>query len=177
MKPRAVDELLRFYRLEGGDARGRTLAEIWSWDAPRLEGVHDYIQWLFPLPEPSAFNPDAPILTDEAIEAFRGDAHLRQRLLRSLTTMLAFYGLMLAPGADGPPRIGLAPDFAAKSRGWLHAGNHNHLRLTRILASLRLLGLEDHGRALYACLAAVARDHPHAVSATTLAYWRRAAGS
>ena len=59
----AGDPLLRFYRLEGPDARGRTLPEIWAWDAARLEGVHDYIQWLFPLPEPSAFNPHAPILT------------------------------------------------------------------------------------------------------------------
>jgi hypothetical protein len=171
-----ADPLLRFYRLEGADARGRTLADIWSWDAARLEGVHDYIQWLFPLPEPSAFNPQAPILTEATIEAFRTDAHLRQRLLRSLTTMLGFYGLALASGAREAARITPAPDFAARSRDWLHAGNHNHLRLTRILGSLRLLGLEEHGHALYACLAGIARDHPHAVSATTLAYWQRAVG-
>jgi hypothetical protein len=89
--------------------------------------------------------------------------------------MLDFYGLALVEAAAGTPRIERAPDFAAKSRGWLHAGNHNHLRLTRILTSLRLLGLEDHGRTLYRCLAAIAREHPHAVSATTLAYWQRAA--
>ena len=76
-----MDALLRFYRLEGADARGRTLPEIWAWDAARLEGVHDYIQWLFPLPEPSAFNPYAPILTQATIEAFRADPELRQRLL------------------------------------------------------------------------------------------------
>ena len=68
-----ADPLLRFYRLEGTDARGRTLSEIWSWDADRLEGVHDYIQWLFPLPEASAFNPSAPLLTDATLEAFRAD--------------------------------------------------------------------------------------------------------
>ena len=44
------DPLLRFYRLEGTDARGRSLEEIWTWEAGRLEAVHDYIQWLFPLP-------------------------------------------------------------------------------------------------------------------------------
>jgi hypothetical protein len=171
--PGGSDPLLRFYRLEGADARGRTLADVWSWDAARLEGVHDYIQWLFPLPEPSAFNADAPILTAAAIEAFRADVHLRQRLLRSLTTMLEFYGLTLASGPEGSPRIAPAPDFAARSRDWLHAGNHNHLRLTRILSSLRLLGLEDHAEALHACLEAIARNHPRAISATTLAYWRK----
>lgn len=172
--PQLVDGLLRFYRLEGPDLHGRMLPEIWAWDAARLEGVHDYIQWLFPLPEPSAFNPKAPILTPETIAAFRADARLRERLLRSLTLMLDFYGLALESVGDGVPRIEPAPGFAAKSRGWLHAGNHNHLRLTRILTSLRLLGLEDHARALHTCLAGVARDHPHAVSATTLAYWQRA---
>ena len=176
MTPGAADPLLRFYRLEGADARGRTLADLWAWDTARLEGVHDYIQWLFPLPEPSAFNPQAPLLTEAAVEAFRADPHLRQRLLRSLTTMLGFYGLALAPGPGGAPRIAPAADFAVRSRDWLHTGNHNHLRLTRILGCLRLLGLEDHGRALFACLADIARDHPHAIPATTLAYWQRAAG-
>jgi hypothetical protein len=171
----ADDALLRFYRLDGRDARGRTLGEIWAWDDVRLEATHDYIQWLFPLAEPSAFNPHAPILTDDTIGAFRADADLRERLLRSLTLMLAFYGLTLAPGSGGVPRVERAPSFAGRSAEWLHPGNHNHLRLTRILTSLRLLGLDDHARALYACLAALARDHPHAVSATTLAYWQRAA--
>jgi hypothetical protein len=174
MTAAAIDPLLRFYRLEGGDARGRLLSEIWTWDAARLERVHDYIQWLFPLPQPSAFNPDAPILTADAVRAFRGDDPLRHRLLRSLTTMLAFYGLVLSTDAAGRPHVGAAADFAAKATGWLHAGNHNHLRLTRILTSLRLLGLEAHSEALYLRLAAIAGDHPHAVSATTLAYWERA---
>ena len=170
-----ADPLLRFYRLEGTDARGRTLSEIWSWDADRLEGVHDYIQWLFPLPEASAFNPSAPLLTDATLEAFRADPQLPQRLLRSLTVMLHFYGLALEDADGGAPRIARRADFRAKSGGWLQPGDHNHLRLTRILTSLRLLGLEEHSRALHACLSAIAREHPTAVSATTLAYWRRAA--
>jgi len=170
----ADDPLLRFYRLEGTDARGRTLPEIWAWDAARLEGVHDYIQWLFPLPEPSAFNPHAPILTTETIETFRADPELRQRLLRSLALMLEFYGLALESDGDGAPRIERAPEFAAKSRGWLQPGDHNHLRLTRILTSMRLLGLADHSRALLACLEGVAAEHPHAISPTTLTYWRKA---
>ena len=170
------DPLLRFYRLEGPDSHGRTLPEIWAWDAARLEGVHDYIQWLFPLTEPSAFNPRSPVLTEETIAAFRTDAQLRERLLRSLALMLDFYGLALESVGNGTAWIEPAPGFVARSRGWLHAGNHNHLRLTRILTSLRLLGLEDHARALFNRLDAIARDHPHAVSATTLAYWRKAVG-
>src|SRR3954469_16484771 len=89
--------------------------------------------------------------------------------------MLEFYGLALQVDGGGMPRIERAPDFATKSWRWLQPGDHNHLRLTRILTSLRLLALGNHSAALFACLAAIARDHPDAVSATTLAYWRRAA--
>jgi hypothetical protein len=175
MKPvLEVDPLLRFYRLEGHDARGRTLPDIWDWDDARLEAVHDYIQWLFPLPEPSAFNPFAPILDEAAIAAFHDNAHLRQRLLRSFERLLAFYGLALTPVLGGV-RVARAASFADRSRIWLRAGNHNHLRLTRILSSLRLLGLEDHAAALVDCLEEIAHEHPHAIPATTLAYWRRAA--
>jgi Opioid growth factor receptor (OGFr) conserved region len=169
--------LLRFYRLEGPDAHGRTLPEIWAWDAVRLEGVHDYIQWLFPLAEPSAFNPQAPILTPETVAAFRADVQLRKRLLRSLTLMLEFYGLTEATRRDGGVEIRKGANFLVQSRNWLRAGDHNHLRLTRILTSLRLLGLEDRSRALLACLEGVATEHPHAISPTTLTYWRRAASS
>jgi hypothetical protein len=170
-----ADPLLRFYRLEDTDARGRTLPDILAWDDERLESVHDYIQWLFPLPEPSAFNPSAPILSEPTIRAFQRDAALRARLAQVLARMLAFYGLAQPSAASGRVEIEPAGDFREKSRGWLRAGNHNHLRLTRILTSLRLLGLDDQSRALFACLERIAGEHPHAISATTLAYWRKAA--
>lgn len=171
--PRAADPLLRFYRLEGTDARGRTLIDLWAWDDDRLEAVHDYIQWLFPLRERSAFNPAAPVLTPAAIAAFLTDRLLHERLRRSFERMLRFYGLRLA-GAAGTLRVEPGVAFAARSREWLRPGDHNHLRLTRILTSLRILGLEEESRALAACLRTVAAAHPGAVSAVTLEYWRRA---
>jgi hypothetical protein len=48
------------------------------------------------LPEPSRFNPDAPLLTEEGITAFRSDDLLQANLLKSLQRMLAFLGLSLA---------------------------------------------------------------------------------
>ena len=170
-----VDPIVAFYRDGAPDGRGRRRDEILRRDDAWLEYTHDYIQWLFPLAEPSAFNPQAPILTEETIAVFRADLELRQRLLQSLVLMLGFYGLTLSTEPGSAPRIEPAADFAAKRRGWLRAGDHNQLRLTRILASLRLLGLGDHSQALFACLAAIARDHPHDVSAATLDYWRRGA--
>ena len=75
-----------------------TLDTILSWDDGRLEAVHDYIQWLFPLDEPSRFNPSAPLLTAHDRAAFR-DPELAANLRRALDRMLAFYGFTLDPSA------------------------------------------------------------------------------
>lgn len=168
-----LSPIVGFYRGERPDDRERTLAAIQSWDDARLEAVHDYIQWLFPLPERSAFNPEAPLLAPDDIAAFATDADLRDRLLASLRRMLEFYGLALAPRAD-PPGIAPSPSFPARSRDWLHAGNHNMLRLSRILRCLTLLGLPRHARALLDCLERIAADHPDSVSPRTRDYWRNA---
>ena len=168
--------IVGFYGGERPDDRGRHLATIQAWPDNRLEAVHDYIQWLFPLPERSAFNPDAPLLTEADIRAFQESAALRERLLASLRRMLAFYGLVL-DDADGDPRITPALDFPRQPHDWLHAGNHNLLRFTRILRCLTLLGLPRHARALLACLERLQREHPDAIGPVTMRYWRGAAGT
>ncbi len=68
-----TQRIVPFYLGTQRDSEGRTIAEIWAWDFEKLEYIHDYIQWLFPLPERSAFNPDAPIVDDEVIQAFQTD--------------------------------------------------------------------------------------------------------
>lgn len=46
----AEDRIIGFYSGQQADHRGRQLHEIQSWPDGKLETVHDYIQWLFPLP-------------------------------------------------------------------------------------------------------------------------------
>src|SRR5438067_2661486 len=59
------DKLLNFYRGTDSDNMGRRIESIWGWDFTKLESVHDYIQWLFPLAKASQYNPDAPLLDAE----------------------------------------------------------------------------------------------------------------
>ena len=164
----ARSALLRFYAGEGADDRGRTLDAILAWDDGRLEAVHDYIQWLFPLDEPSRFNTSAPLLTSRDRAAFR-DPALAANLRRALDRMLAFYGFTLDPST--PPRIKRADQWPARSAVWLHQGNHNLLRLTRIIRSLALLGQPDLSIALYGALK---QECEGQVSAVTLEYWKEA---
>lgn len=164
----ARSAIVRFYQGEGADDRGRTLDTILSWDDRRLEAVHDYIQWLFPLDEPSRFNPSAPLLTAPDRAAFR-DPELAANLRRALDRMLAFYGLTLDPSP--PPRIKRSSRWSERSAVWLHAGNHNLLRLTRIIRSLALLGQTDLSTAMYGALRRECEGH---VSSVTLEYWKEA---
>lgn len=152
-----MSRILDFYR-GGPDHRGRRLSEIIAWDAARLVRTHDYIQWLFPLSEPSTFQPSAPLLTPEDAAEFRRSPELQDRMRQALAAMLAFYGIK-------PP--GPMP--------WLSAGDHNFLRLTRILRSLRLAGLGPEAQELFTRLEVLYRLHPAIIGPTTFAFWQRAA--
>jgi len=107
-----MSRLVNFYRGKRTDSEGRLLTEIWEWGDDRLEAVHDFIQWLFPLPEPSAFNSRAPRLTQEDIAAFQSDLLLRSNVLRSFGRLLTFLGLEQTAertGKDGPNFPSRAP--------------------------------------------------------------------
>jgi len=164
------DAIVAFYS-GGHDAAGRTLADILTWDDERLEAVHDYIQWLFPTRQPSGVNPYAPLVTDATARAFASVAGLRQRLRAALDRMLTFYGLVRRGDAIAIDET----HFTARSVVWLHPGNHNHLRLTRIMQSLATLGLRADARGLKRCLIEdVSVQHEGSVSPRTVGFWKRA---
>jgi hypothetical protein len=166
-----ADPIVAFYS-GGRDAAWRTLDEILSWDDDRLEVLHDYIQWMFPTRQASGVNPLAPRVTDQTARAFERDVALRIRLRCAFDRMLAFYGLRLDAGLVEIDET----RFPARAGVWLHPGNHNHLRLTRIMDSLATLGLRAEARALQQCLLEDVVRGPGAgrVSPATIEFWRRA---
>jgi len=163
--------LISFYRRQSPDDRGRTLDQVRALSVPELERVHDYIQWLFPLPEPSGANPTAPTLTKEDIELFATDPALRDELVSSYAVMLGFYGFRLA---HGTARIERRPDASERITDWLRPGNHNFLRLTRIMRSLTVLGLADHAQSLLGQLEQLYSDYPEIIGDLTIRHWRGA---
>jgi hypothetical protein len=164
-------DLVDFYLGKAPDYQGRTLRDIWTWDHERLEAVHDFIQVLFPLTEPSMFSSRAPILGPADIAEFRTNPTIRQNLLRSYRTMLDYYGLEFQ---EDPPLVRKAGPFPERARNWLVQVNHNHLRITRILKCLRICGLDDAARAFLNCLLELREEQPREIGDETLAYWRDA---
>jgi Opioid growth factor receptor (OGFr) conserved region len=169
------DPIVVFYS-GGVDPNGRTLREILSWGDTTLEGVHDYIQWIFPTRERSSVNPSAPLVTGDTIRAFTTDAELRGALLDAFKRMLTFYGLR-RDARDGTVRIEIDETrFTDRAERWLHPNNHNHLRLTRIMQSLATLGLPQEAKALQRCLVHDIGEGSTAdrITPATLGFWRAA---
>lgn len=139
----------------GRDASGRLLADVVAFDDARIEGVHDFIQWCFPLDEPSRAVPGAPVLDATEAEAIRHDPGARDGLRAALERMRLFY---------------------ARTDGWLRAHDHNHLRITRILTAVRTLIDRETAAAFHD---AVRRRNDKAggpINTASLAFWARALG-
>ncbi len=164
-----MSQLMEFYRGTGEDSEGRKLADLWAFDDDAMEFHHDYIPWMFPLEEPSRFNFRAPTLSEEDVRTFRDDEELRANLERSLDRFLAFLGL----ARDGG-RVVPAADFEAK-RGVFLAPDHNWLRITRVLSSLKRLGLEGLSRAFHEGLLDLMKDGRARITPETRRHWRDAA--
>jgi hypothetical protein len=113
----------------GRDGAGRRLADVLAFDDARIEGVHDFIQWCFPLPEASRAVPGAPVLTPAEAAAIRADPAAQEGLRAAQARMRRFYA-----GTDA----------------WLRPFDHNHLRITRILTALRDLLSPQEAEAFHA---------------------------
>ncbi len=171
----AAERLVRFYRNQAPDHAGRMLEEILNWSDEALERTHDYIQWLFPNRDPSPVNPLAPTVDDSAVSAFAADADLRANLQRAFERMARFYGLAIQREGQRM-RIIRSPQWPQRSANWLTSGNHNLLRITRILKCLRLLGLEATAAAFFEALQAIYHaPEGRAIGSRSFNFWRDAA--
>ena len=117
----------------------------------------------------SGVNPSAPLLDAESIRQIRARPELQENLRRSFLRMIRFYGL-----AWRDSRVERAPNFTECAENWLSWGNHNHLRITRILKCLCLAGLENEAAAFFDCLAQIYETHQGRISPTTFRFWQGA---
>lgn len=163
-----MNRLIGFYLGSHPDDRRRMLAEILEQDDLWLELTHDYIQWLFPLAEPSRVNRDAPLVDAATAAVFRQDALLRRHLMASYLRMLRFFGLQRS--ADG--EVVKGPNWGERKADWFTQDSHNSLRITRILKSLVLLGLEEEAEHFGRALARLCAEETDAeINSTSQEFW------
>jgi hypothetical protein len=164
--------LLDFYRGLQTDTDGRFLKEILAWPDAKFEATHAPLQWLFSIPEPTKFNSEAPLLTKNDIAAFKSDPLLQANLMKSFKRILTFLGLSLSDKGE----VVEGQNFTARVPDAWASPNHNWLRITRILRSLTLLGMEGQAQALYERLDAIYRSRKFPIPANTFSYWTEVVG-
>jgi Opioid growth factor receptor (OGFr) conserved region len=164
--------LLDFYRGLETDTDGRFLKEILAWPDATFEAIHAPLQWLFSIPEPTKFNSEAPLLTKNDIATFKSDPLLQANLMKSFKRILTFLGLSLSDKGE----VVEGQNFTARVPDAWASPNHNWLRITRILRSLMLLGMETQAQSLYERLDAIYRSRKFPIPANTFSYWTEAGG-
>ncbi|XP_047203491.1 opioid growth factor receptor-like protein 1 [Girardinichthys multiradiatus] len=108
----------------------------WYGDHAKLECVHTFIQWLFPLQEPG-MNYEAKTLTKQEIQDFLNSDDAKCNLRVSYELMLDFYGIKLKDVKTG--EVTRAANWSKRFQN-LNRHTHNNLRITRILKCLGTLG-------------------------------------
>lgn len=144
--------VVAFLNGSGRDDAGRTVEEVLALDDAALEAQHDFIQWLFPVPEPSRAVPGSPVLTEQDRTTISGSAAALANLAAATARMSAFY---------------------ETTHYWLGSHDHNHLRISRIIRALRLLaGDAAADRFRDARLEDISRRRGQ-VNTVSLEHWRR----
>ena len=137
----------------GTDGAGRRLDGVLAFDDIRIEAVHDFIQWCFPLPEASRAVPGAPVLARGEADAIRGDPKALAGLRAALVRMRRFYG---------------------DTDRWLAAHDHNHLRITRILTAIGDLAGSDEAQDFHAFVTGRNASAGSPINPDSLRYWAAA---
>ncbi len=148
-----ISSLAAFHCADGRDHAGRRHDAILAFSDEAMHDVHDFIQWLFPLPEPSRAFHAAPVMSQEDLAIMRASDICQARLL-------AAHGRMTRFLTDNPV--------------WLRPHDHNHLRITRMIRSTRLIAGDEAADRLRTFIL----DHTHSnaaeINPTTLVFWASA---
>lgn len=110
--------VLGFLNGTAADIHGRTFDDVMAFSDEQIEHTHNFIQWLFPLPAPSLSVPGSPCLSDADVSAIKNSRAAEENLQVAADWFF---------------------DFLVRNQHWIKTYDHNHLRITRVIRSLRLL--------------------------------------
>lgn len=142
--------LVSFLDGSGTDSGARRLSDIWQLSDEDIDHIHDFIQWMFPLREASGANFNAPTLLASDIETILSSWQCRQNLEHSTAWILSFF-----------KRTDLIFQYT----------NHNHLRVTRIIKSLRLLHSDQFADQFKQAILTMIEERRARINPITVAFW------
>ena len=145
-----MTEIVGFLEGKTPDHRGRIPAMLLQQTDHQAETTHDYIQWLFPLDEPSRSVNGTPVLTELDIDEIRQSSLVQANLAESARWFVG---------------------FLERNSHWVTKYNHNHLRITRVIKSLRLLASDEAADEFRDKVLVLAGDNLNLVDQKARAFW------
>ena len=142
-----------FLTHRGEDFKGRTLNDIWSFSDQEIENIHDFVQIIFPLNKPSQSVFHGYFLdTDELVNQLKNNTQAKENILKSSKWFFS---------------------FLQRNMYWNRSHDHNHLRITRVIESLRLLVSDEEANTFYTNVLELINDN-NKINMTTLNFWKNA---
>jgi len=171
-------DIIGFYQGVVRNQEGYSINDILKFSDEKLEDNHCYIQWIFPLPERSKAVPGSPFLRQADINEFNDSGVLQSKMIELFYRVAGFYGLgvQIDPETEAMtikvmPSDGL---FEKKTANWLTPHNHNFLRISRIIRSLKLAGLEQWAQGFYKCMCEIYENNKTTIGPVTKQFWDKA---
>ena len=149
---RDAQMIIAFLEGTGVDAYDRRLDQILTESDGYWDRTHDFIQWLFPLTEASRSVRNAPILTDDEIKQIRESETAQANIHRSVLRY---------------------KEFLAGTTKWRSGYDHNHLRISRVIKSLRLLVSDEAANGFKYWVAGQLGDQIDSIHAESRRHWRQ----
>jgi hypothetical protein len=145
-------EVFIFLTGTNSDRSGRMVDTILQEDDVYWDNTHDFIQWLFPLTEPSRSVRNAPVLTHDEIEQIKESETAQANIQRSVLRY---------------------KEFLAGTTKWRGGYDHNHLRISRVIKSLRLLVGDEAANGFKYWVAGQLGDQIDSIHAESRRHWRQ----
>ena len=144
--------ILDFLNGEQPDIYNRYLEDIWKMSDEDIESVHNFIQWTFPLNERSGAVPNSPILTQQEIIDIKKSEIAKQNIKKSADWFV---------------------DFLTRNSYWICQSNHNHLRITRVIKSLRLIHSNEEAENFKNSVMNLIKGNEHKINPISLEFWNK----
>ena len=143
----------KFLICEEADFLGRNLQDIWDFSDEEIEQTHDFVQLVFPTNKPSMAVSHGLYLDSETlIERIKNNPEAQKNIVKSANWFLS---------------------FLERNTYWNQKYDHNQLRITRVIESLRLLVSNEEADKFYrSVLKLIEEDNK--VNLNTLVFWKNA---
>ena len=137
--------ILEFLTNQKANHKGYIYNDLIEFSNKKMEECHDHIQWMFPTNQPSKFASKFPIITVDFVNYLKRNQEtyniVCMNMIKALERMEGFYNLYKYQNHEIVDNI---KDFYYFSKN-----NHNLLRITRIIRSLRLFELDEFSCRFY----------------------------